>query len=168
MGHYQGDIYFDNLKLEILGRSTTIHTTDFSTIDYNNGWWKETPDGASITKENNALVITNNNTGGNIWDLQLQIARGFNVQAGGNYIVRITMKATNSGQAQIVLGGWDNIGAMYNTLEFTQSDGYKTYEVEYYNSSISDSNYGIHVLWQGRHYNGTATISKVEVIELQK
>lgn len=168
LGHYQGDIYFDNLKLEILGRSTVIHTTECSTIDYNNGWWKETPDDASITKENNALVITNNNTGGNIWDLQLQIARGFNVQAGGNYIVRITMKATNSGHAQILLGGWGNIGEMYNTLEFTQSDDYKTYEVEYFNSTISDSNKGIHVLWQGRHYNGTATISKVEVIELQK
>ena len=168
LGHYQGDIYFDNLKLEILGSSKVINDpTDFSTMN-NYGWWNQTADGSSVELQNGALVITNNNTGGNIWDLQLQIARGFNVQAGGNYIVRITMKATNSGQAQIVLGGWDNIGAMYNTLEFTQSDGYKTYEVEYYNSSISDSNYGIHVLWQGRHYNGTATISKVEVIELQK
>lgn len=167
LGHYQGDIYFDNFKLEILGRSTVINTADFPTMN-NYGWWNQTADGSSVELQNGALVITNNNTGGNIWDLQLQIACGFNVQAGGNYIVRITMKATNSGQAQIVLGGWDNIGAMYNTLEFTQSNDYKTYEVEYYNSSISDSNNGIHVLWQGRHYNGTATISKVEVIELQK
>jgi hypothetical protein len=82
--------------------------------------------------------------------------------------VRITMKTSSSGHAQIVLGGWDNIGNMYNTLEFSQSNDFQSYEVEYFNSTISNSNNGIHVLWQGRKYNGTATISKVEVIELQK
>lgn len=167
LGHYQGDIYFDNLKLEILGRSTVIHTTDFSTMN-NYGWWNETADGSSVELQNGTLVINNTNTNGDIWNLQLQIARNFNIQAGGNYIVRITMKTTNSGSVQIALGGWDNIGNMYNTLEFSQSNDFQSYEVEYFNSTISNSNNGIHVLWQGRHYNGTATISKVEVIELQK
>ena len=167
LGHYQGDIYFDNLKLEILGRSTVIHTTDFSTMN-NYGWWNETADGSSVELQNGTLVINNTNTNGDIWNLQLQIARGFNVQASGNYIVRITMKTSSSGHAQIVLGGWDNIGNMYNTLEFAQSNDFQSYEVEYFNSTISNSNNGIHVLWQGRKYNGTATISKVEVIELQK
>ena len=114
------------------------------------------------------MVINNTNTNGDIWNLQLQIARNFNIQAGGNYLVRITMKTSSSGHAQIVLGGWDNIGNMYNTLEVSQSNDFQSYEVEYFNSTISNSNNGIHVLWQGRKYNGTATISKVEVIELQK
>lgn len=165
LGRYAGDIWFDNIKLDILGRANAISTADFSSMN-NYNWWNQQPNDetTSVELSEGALVITNTDTSGDQWAIQLEIAREFNIQAGGNYIVRITMKASADGSAQIVLGGF-NIGDMYNTLDFSQSNEYKTYEVGYFNSSISDSSYNIHVLWQGRKYNGTATIGKVEVIE---
>ena len=140
-----------------------IHTIDFTTQTsypyYNMG----APEGSSFDVIDGALVIENTAERTNPWDLQPFICDWFSLKAGYDYVVRITMKASADGSAQLNMGTWS--AAMYQQLAFTASEEYKTYDVAFPNSTVESSGNDVHVLFQGGKYIGKVEIAKVEIFE---
>ena len=140
-----------------------IHTIDFTTQTsypyYNMG----APEGSSFDVIDGALVIENTVEQTNPWDLQPFICDWFSLKAGYDYVVRITMKASADGSAQLNMGTWS--AAMYQQLAFTASEEYKTYDVAFPNSTVESSGNDVHVLFQGGKYIGKVEIAKVEIFE---
>lgn len=142
-----------------------IHTIDFTTQTsypyYNMG----APEGSSFDVIDGALVIENTAERTYPWDLQPFICDWFSLKAGYDYVVRITMKASADGSAQLNMGTWS--AAMYQQLAFTASEEYKTYDVAFPKSTVASSANDIHILFQGGKYVGKVEIAKVEVFEYE-
>ena len=146
------------------GEQKTIHTIDFSTQESYPYYVMTAPEGSSFDVVDGVLVIENTVEQANGWDLQPFICDWFSLQEGYDYIVRVTMKASADGSANLSMGTWS--AALNGTLEFTASTEYKAYEVNYTKSTVASSENNVHVLFQAGKYIGKVEISKVEIIEI--
>ena len=125
--------------------------------------WNEgfTTDGKSIGIVSNALQVVNNAAVNN-WNLQYIIGDGFPIKKGANYVVRIGIEGSSSGNLTCVLGGWE--GKDRNTsLAFTTTQ--QNVDVTIKDLPASDAN--AHVMLQSGAYVGTLTITNVQVFELE-
>ena len=143
---------------------TVIHTIDFSTQETYPYFRMDGPEGTSFDVINGALVIENNAERTNPWDLQPFICDWFNLKLDYDYVVRITMKASADGGAQLNMGTWS--ASMYQQLSFTASEEYQTYEVTFPKSTVESSGNDVHILFQGGKFVGKVEIAKVEIIEI--
>lgn len=125
--------------------------------------WNEgfTPDGKSIGIVSSALQVVNGAAVNN-WELQYIIGDGFPIKKGANYVVRIGIKGSSSGNLTCVLGGWE--GKDRNTsLAFTTTS--QNVDVTIKDLPASDAN--AHVMLQSGAFVGTLTITNVQVFELE-
>jgi hypothetical protein len=143
---------------------TVIHTIDFTTEESYPYYVMTAPAGSSFDVIDGALVIENTVEQANFWDLQPFVCDWFSLKAGYDYIVRITMKADTDGSATIGMGTWG--ASMSKQLEFTASDEYQKYNVEFPASTVESANNDVHVLFQAGKYIGKVEIAKVEIIEI--
>jgi hypothetical protein len=121
------------------------------------------PDGSSFNVENGLLVINNTKEQANNWDLQPFIIDWLTIKEGSGYKVRITMASSVAGKANLSFGTWS--GANDQEFEFTASEDFKQYDIEFPSSTVSDEN-NVHILFQMGKVVGTVKIKKVEVFEL--
>ena len=119
---------------------------------------------ASFEVEDGALLITNNSTEGNAWDLQPFIIDWFSVQEEYDYIVRIEYKSENSGLINISFGNWD-ASMPKNGEKVEASNDYQIMELSFEKATFSSEGNN-HVLWQSRKVEGKTWIKKVEIIEI--
>lgn len=152
-------------------KETTVYTKDYSTeADKASApfWAAEPlPEGSSIKIQDGLLVIENNSSAGNNWDLQLHIADGVPTTKDLDYKVKITFKVdytTEGGSVTVGLGTWGdgNTVPRYG-IALPQSDKFQMLTVDFNSFIRSGSNF---VMWQCRSIVGTIYISKVEVIEI--
>ena len=98
----------------------------------------------------------------NNWELQYIIGDGFPIKKGANYVVRIGIEGSSSGNLTCVLGGWD--GKDRNTsLAFTTTSQNVDVTIKDLPASVASA----HVLLQSGAYVGTLTITNVQVFELE-
>ena len=121
------------------------------------------PDGSSFNVENGLLVINNTKEQANNWDLQPFIIDWLTIKEGSGYKVRITMASSVAGKANLSFGTWS--GANDQEFEFTASEDFKQYDIEFPSSTVSGEN-NVHILFQMGKVVGTVKIKKVEVFEL--
>lgn len=121
------------------------------------------PDGSSFNVENGLLVINNTKEQANNWDLQPFIIDWLTIKEGSGYKVRITMASSVAGKANLSFGTWS--GANNQEFEFTASEDFKQYDIEFPSSTVSGEN-NVHILFQMGKVVGTVKIKKVEVFEL--
>lgn len=142
---------------------TSICAMDFTTAESYPYYRLEAPEGSSYDVADGALVITNEVEQDQNYLLQPFVADWFSVQEGYNYTVAITMKASADGKANIVMGTWS--ASMETGLDFTASEEYTTYKVEFTGANFASDADDVHVLFQCGKFVGTIEIAKVEVIE---
>lgn len=121
------------------------------------------PEGSSYDVENGVLVIKNEKEQANNWDLQPFIIDWLTIKEGSGYKVRITMASTVAGKANLSFGTWS--GANNQDFDFTASEDFKQYDIEFPSSTVSGEN-NVHILFQMGKVVGTVKIKKVEVFEL--
>lgn len=121
------------------------------------------PDGSSFNVENGLLVINNTKEQANNWDLQPFIIDWLTIKEGSGYKVRITMASSVAGKANLSFGTWS--AANNQEFEFTASEDFKQYDIEFPSSTVSGEN-NVHILFQMGKVVGTVKIKKVEVFEL--
>ena len=157
------EIYFYKKEMDV-NEGTVIQEIDYSEqasypyYDYEGN----RPDGATYGLEDGALVINNTKDDGNQWDLQPFILDWFSMKKSYDYIVKITMKASVAGNADVQIGTWSS--SMKKNMTF--KDDYTTYTVEFPNSTVESNKNDVHVLFQCRKTIGTFYITKVQVIEI--
>jgi len=125
--------------------------------------WNEgfTADGKSIGIVSSALQVVNGAAVNN-WDLQYFVGDGFPIKKGANYVVRIGIEGSSSGNLTCVLGGWD--GKDRNTsLAFTTTQQNVDVTIKDLPASVASA----HVMLQSGAYVGTLTITNVQVFELE-
>ena len=160
-----------------------IYEQDWQGVEYNGGWvdWasgdSETFWSAKGTDE--GLAITVHTKQGQIWQPQVMVVPdAFPLEAGHDYIVRLTLKVPSDGIYQVNLGSWA-ANTQYKT-SVTVSDEWQEIDVnfpqfgldeEWLNYLNFDSrNYleACHVLLQCGWMVGTTVVKKVQVIEKTK
>ncbi len=118
-------------------------------------------EGKSIGIVGSALQVVNGDAVDN-WTLQYIIGDGFPIKKGANYVVRIGINGSSSGNLTCVLGGWD--GKDRNTsLAFTTTQQNVDVTIKDLPVSVASA----HVLLQSGAYVGTLTITNVQVFELE-
>ena len=118
-------------------------------------------DGKSIGIVSSALQVVNGGVVNN-WELQYFIGDGFPIKKGANYVVRIGIEGSSSGNLTCVLGGWD--GKDRNTsLAFTTTQQNVDVTIKDLPASVASA----HVMLQSGAYVGTLTITNVQVFELE-
>jgi len=132
---------------------------------WNQGFMAGTPSapvaGKSIGIVGSKLQVVNGDAVDN-WTLQYIIGDGFPIKKGANYVVRIGINGSFSGNLTCVLGGWD--GKDRNTsLAFTTT----SQNVDVTIKDLPASDASAHVLLQSGAYVGTLTITNVQVFELE-
>ena len=160
-----------------------IYEQDWQGVEYSDGWvdWAsgdaETFWAAKGTEE--GLAITVHTKQGQIWQPQVMVVPdAFPLEAGHDYIVRLTLKVPSDGIYQVNLGSWA-ANTQYKT-SVTVSDEWQEIDVnfpqfgldeEWLNYLNFDSrNYleACHVLLQCGWMVGTTIVKKVQVIEQTK
>lgn len=117
--------------------------------------------GKSIGIVGSKLQVVNGDAVNN-WELQYIIGDGFPIKKGANYVVRIGIEGSSSGNLTCVLGGWD--GKDRNTsLAFTTTSQNVDVTIKDLPASVASA----HVLLQSGVYVGTLTITNVQVFELE-
>ena len=132
---------------------------------WNQGFVAGTPStpvaGKSIGIVGSKLQVVNGDAVNN-WELQYIIGDGFPIKKGANYVVRIGINGSSSGNLTCVLGGWD--GKDRNTsLAFTTT----SQNVDVTIKDLPASDASAHVMLQSGAYVGTLTITNVQVFELE-
>ena len=118
-------------------------------------------EGKSIGIVSSALQVVNGAAVNN-WELQYIIGDGFPIKKGANYVVRIGIEGSSSGNLTCVLGGWD--GKDRNTsLAFTTTQQNVDVTIKDLPASVASA----HVMLQSGAFVGTLTITKVQVFELE-
>lgn len=138
-----------------------IYEKDWTAADSYGMWNEGFTTGKSIGIVSSALQVVNGAAVNN-WELQYIIGDGFPIKKGANYVVRIGIEGSSSGNLTCVLGGWE--GRDRNTsLAFTTTQ--QNVDVTIKDLPASDAN--AHVMLQSGAYVGTLTITKVQVFELE-
>ena len=160
-----------------------LYEMDWQGVDYNGGWVDyfsaDTESYWSAEGTDEGLAITVHTKQGQIWQPQVMVVPDvFPLEAGRNYIVRLTLKVPSDGIYQVNLGSWA-ANTQYQT-PVTASDEWQEIDVDFQqfglgegwlNSGDADSrNYlnPCHVLLQCGWMVGTTIVKKVQVIEQTK
>ena len=160
-----------------------IYEKDWQGVEYNGGWvdWAsedtETFWGAKGTDE--GLAITVRTTQDQIWQPQVMVVPdAFSLEAGHDYIVRLTLKVPSDGTYQVNLGSW-TANTLYQAPA-TASDEWQEIDVKFpqfeWDEGVlyfweADSQLDLaccHVLLQCGWVVGTTIVKKVQVIEKLK
>jgi GH35 family endo-1,4-beta-xylanase len=138
-----------------------VYTQDWSAAS-GYSMWGQFPDIATITTDG-ALTVTTTGTIPNFWELQYMVADGFSVQAGKDYLMRLTLKGSPASESlHYVIGAWGN-DLKAGMLDFTTE--WETRDITFTASGDAD---GVHMLLQSGDYEGTYSIKKVELFSLEK
>ena len=159
-----------------------IYEKDWQGVEYSGGWveWAsgdtETFWAAKGTDE--GLAITVHTKQGQIWQPQVMVVPdAFPLEAGHDYIVRLTLKVPSDGIYQVNMGSW--VANTQYQASVTDSDEWQEIDVnfpqfgwdeEWLNNDIDSRNYlsSCHVLLQCGWMVGTTIVKKVQVIEKTK
>ena len=138
-----------------------VYEKDWTAADSYGMWNEGFATGKSIGIVSSALQVVNDAAVNN-WDLQYFVGDGFPIKKGANYVVRIGIEGSSSGNLTCVLGGWD--GKDRNTsLAFTTTPQNVEVTIKDLPASVANA----HVLLQSGAFVGTLTITKVQVFELE-
>lgn len=159
--------FFCALALCVLGvmsanaaTEQVVHECDY-TFQTSYPWYKMgQPEGSSFDVADGVLLITNTVEQANNYDLQPFVDDNITTIAGGEYKIRLTLKATASGKATIAMGTWSASKA--GDIEMTAGDEFNTYEVTLKEFPVDANN--VHILFQCGKYIGEVRIQKVQVI----
>ena len=159
-----------------------IYEKDWQGVEYSGGWveWAsgdtETFWAAKGTDE--GLAITVHTKQGQIWQPQVMVVPdAFPLEAGHDYIVRLTLKVPSDGIYQVNMGSW--VANTQYQASVTDSDEWQEIDVnfpqfgwdeEWLNNDIDSRNYlsSCHVLLQCGWMVGTTIVKKVQVYEKLK
>ena len=168
--------YFDDIRVEVVRaepapepeplpnpQGEPTYVKDYSTETEYPYYRMGEPEGSSFNVIDGALVIANTQEQANNWDLQPFVIDWLNLKEGYNYTVRLTMASTTDGNANLNFGTWS--GAMNQSFDFTASDEFKQYEIQFPASTVASENSDVHLLFQMGKVIGTVKIQKVEVFE---
>lgn len=133
---------------------------DYSKTDSYPYYRMGAPEGSSYDVIDGTLQIENTVEQGNNWDLQPFILDWFNPQASEEYIVKIWMKATGDGSANLSIGTWSKSDNA--SFDFVASDDYQLYQVKYISTVTTNGN-DAHILFQSGKFVGTINILKVQI-----
>lgn len=140
---------------------TNWENTEYIVFDGSEGGWESTVEG---------LAITNPQMQEHIWLPQTGIAKGFSLEKGHNYTVRLTLKAPSNGTFNVGLGNWEKEGT-WTTCDVPTiaNDDFQTIDVEFsdfaYDVEIIGSIDNCFVMLGSGWVVGTTVVKNVEVIE---
>ena len=158
-----------------------IYEQDWQGVEYGPVWVDyasgDTDMFGNIEGTDEGLAITVNTKQGQIWQPQVMVVPDgcFSLEAGHDYIVRLTMKTPSDGTYQVNMGSWP-ANTQYMVV-VPASDDWQEIDVnftnfvwdkELFHSEDADSrNYleACHVLLQCGWMVGTTVVKKVQVIE---
>ena len=131
---------------------------------YPAGWLYS--EGATVSVTSEGLTIeANPKENANYWEPQIPIIKGFNLEKGGLYQVKITINSPVAGELRLDLGSWDGSGAS-QAAAINVTKGVKEYTALFldYPTGCSDAQ----VLYQCGKLPGKHVIKEVKVIDLNK
>lgn len=163
--------YFDDIAVYVEKGEEPTWVVDYSNPKGEDGnavtgypyYRMGTPEGSSFDVEDGVLVIKNEKEQANSWDLQPFIIDWLTIKEGSGYKVRITMASSVAGKVNLSFGTWS--AANNQEFEFTASEDFKQYDIEFPSSTVSGEK-NVHILFQMGKVVGTVKIKKVEVFEL--
>lgn len=119
-------------------------------------YWNQTPEGASITLENNGLMVYNPSATEVNWNFQFHVANGISLEA-NDYKLTMRIKGSQAGSLVACLGHWgeDYPGA---TLNFTTE--WKDVSVNINKVPASDDSF---IMLQSGSYVGTYEIEWIKI-----
>ena len=123
-------------------------------------------EGATVSVTSEGLTIeANPKETANYWEPQIPIIKGFNLEKGGLYQVKITLNSPVAGELRLDLGSWDGSGAS-QAAAINVTKGVKEYTALFldYPTGCSDAQ----VLYQCGKLPGKHVIKEVKVIDLNK
>jgi hypothetical protein len=123
-------------------------------------------EGATVSVTSEGLTIeANPKENANYWEPQIPIIKGFNLEKGGLYQVKITINSPVAGELRLDLGSWDGSGAS-QAAAINVTKGVKEYTALFldYPTGCSDAQ----VLYQCGKLPGKHVIKEVKVIDLNK
>ena len=120
-------------------------------------YWNQTPEGASITLENNGLMVYNPSATEVNWNFQFHVANGISLEA-NDYKLTMRIKGSQAGSLVACLGHWgeDYPGA---TLNFTTE--WKDVSVTINKVPASDDSF---IMLQSGSYVGTYEIEWIKIL----
>ena len=161
-----------------------IYEQDWQGVEYGPVWVDyasgDTDMFENIEGTDEGLAITVNTKQGQIWQPQVAVVPDgcFSLEAGHDYIVRLTMKTPSEGTYQVNMGSWPantqymvNVPASDDWQEVDVNFTNFVWDKELFHSEDADSrNYleACHVLLHCGWMVGTTIVKKVQVIEKTK
>ena len=126
---------------------------------FDNGWL---PEGASKDVINGALHIENTTATEQNYQLQLFILDWFNTTEGEDYVIRIWMKASGEGTADLNIGTWGANAT--SSFKFEASEDYKMYSIDH-TAGVTSTGNNEHIMFQCGTFVGTIDIQKVQILQ---
>ena len=114
-------------------------------------YWNQTPEGASITIENNGLMVYNPSPTENFWDFQFHAADGISLEA-NDYKLTMRIRGSQAGTLVACIGNWDG-GYPAANVSFT--DKWQEVSVTIPGVTASDGSF---IMLQSGSYVGTYEI----------
>lgn len=144
---------FEIVKNQEIGDK--IHECDYSTKTEHTFWKGSLGEGSSITVNEGILTVVNSTKKGN-WEQQYFVDDAISTINGKDYVMRVTIKGSDSGSLDCQMGDWSNTSA--RKLFFT--DEWQTLDIWFYGVPATSS----HITFQSGGFVGTLEIRKVEVL----
>jgi len=118
---------------------------------------------ATVEVVDGALKIENTVTQTNNWDLQPFILDWFNTTEGEDYVIRIWMKASADGSANLSIGTWGTSGN--TSFDFKESSEFVLYQINH-TAAVTSTGNDEHILFQAGSFIGTVYIQKVQILTM--
>lgn len=123
-------------------------------------------EGATVSVTSEGLTIESNPAqNANYWEPQIPVIKGFKLEKGRLYQVKITLNSPVAGELHLDLGSWDGSGASKATV-INVTKGIKEYSALFLDYPVSCTD--AHVLYQCGKLPGKHAIKEVKVIDLNK
>ena len=118
---------------------------------------------ATVEVTEGALRIQNTQVQSNNWDLQPFVLDWFNTTDGEDYVIRFWLKSDVDGYANLSIGTWSKSDNLQ--LDFTASDTYQVYSLNY-SSTVTSTGNDEHILFQMGSTVATVYIQKVQILQM--
>ena len=134
-------------------------------------WWEPGPNNDQDVNvyadpDGNGIAIYVGSKTDNIWDRELRVLDGAQLQQGHNYIVRITAKIPynpDNGQLVVVMGDFESNAQNKNQVNVIGSDDFQQIDFEFPNFKWDLPS---HVVFECGGILGTSIVKKVQVIDM--
>ena len=133
---------------------------------YSDMWYSQDYCTVTVTKGEGLIIVSNPPLGADYWEPQVPVIGHIpSLTAGGNYVVRITLGSSVSGQGRFDLCSWDGSEAnQIHDVDITK--GIKEYTFVFQNYSASCTN--AMLFFQCGKLPGRLVVKKVQIFDMGK